>query len=87
MASILEAIRSWIGTDPDEMVDYEVEAYVLERRVPDPNPRVVTYDDVLSPEEVREREELQDGEYLLQELKSTGTVGAVVWEAELSFSD
>lgn len=83
MASILETIRSWIESDEE----YEVEGYVLERRTPDPNPRVATYETAPSPEEVRQREDLQDGEYLLQELKTTGTVGEVVWEEELTASE
>lgn len=87
MASILETIRSWVETDRTGTDDYEVDGYVLERRHPDPNTRVATYEEELSPEEVSGREDLQDGEYLLQELKPTGSVGEVVWEAELTFTD
>lgn len=87
MAQIVERIRSWLQVERGGPDDYTVEAYVLERRTPDPNPRVKTYDDITSPEEVRTQEDLQDGDYLLLELKSTGTVGEVIWEEEIAFSE
>lgn len=87
MARIVERIRSWLQTERGGPEDYTVDAYVLERRSPDPNPRVKTFDDIHSPDEVRTEEDLQDGEYLLLELKSTGTVGEVIWEEEIAFSD
>lgn len=87
MASIMDTLRSWLSTDRGELEDYDVEEYVLERRRPKPNPRVRSYNDILSPEEVIQHEDLQDGEYLLQELKTTGTVGEVVWEEELTFDE
>ena len=84
MAPILDTLRSLIGTD-DGTKDYEVQGYVLERRVPDPNPRVTSYDEALSPEEVTQREDLPDGEYVLQELKTTGSAGEIIWREELAF--
>lgn len=86
MANLLDRFLSWLTTERGGPNEYTVEAYILERRDPDPNPRVTTYDEILSPETVEQQEEFQDGEYLLLELKTTGTVGDVIWEEELSFS-
>jgi len=72
MAPIVDTLRSMFGVD-DSDDDYEVAEYVLERRVPDPNPRVTDYNEALTPGEVIEHEDLPDGEYILQELKSTGS--------------
>ncbi|MFB6161470.1 MAG: hypothetical protein ABEJ61_09895 [Haloferacaceae archaeon] len=83
MAGILSQLRELVTSDPvDE--GYEVDVYVLERRTPDPEPRVASYDEPVTPVQVRERDELPPGTYLLQEVKSSGMAGEVVWEEELS---
>lgn len=61
--------------------DYVVKEYVLERRRPDPTPGVATYNYALTADELLEQEAFPPGEYLLQEIKETGTAGAVIWEA------
>jgi hypothetical protein len=86
MAPIVDTLRSMFGVD-DSDDDYEVAEYVLERRVPDPNPRVTDYNEALTPGEVIEHEDLPDGEYILQELKSTGSAGEIVWREELDFPE
>ncbi len=83
MVLILGTIRSWLETDRGELEDYEVKEYVLERRRPDPNPRVATYDESMTPAEVMSHDNLQAGEYVLQEIKETGTAGDVIWKEEL----
>lgn len=85
MVLILDTIRSWFQTERGELEEYEVLEYVLERRHPDPNPRVTTFDDPVEPEDVMAQESLPSGSYVLQEIKETGTAGEVVWEADLTF--
>lgn len=81
MASIVETLREYLGGGED---DYEVAEYVLERREPDPEHRVRSYDEQVSPEEVASDPELGSGVYLLQEIKASGMAGEVVWTEELS---
>lgn len=81
-ASLLDKLADMLGSGEEE---YEVDEYVLERREPDPNPRVKTYDELVSPDDVEDDGGLQSGIYLLQEIKTTGTAGEVVWEEELTF--
>lgn len=83
MASIVDTIRDFLRTDrPDD--DYEVDEYVLERKEPDSEHRVRSYDEPVSPEEVAADDDLPDGVYLLQEIKASGMAGDVVWTEELS---
>lgn len=82
MTSLLDKLADLFGSDDE---GYEVEEYVLERREPDPNPRVKTYDERVSPSDVEDDDGLPSGTYLLQEIKTTGTAGEVVWEEELTF--
>ena len=84
--SLIDRLVAWATSDVEE-ADYEVAGYVLERRDPDPNPRVTTFDDPLSPEEVEARGGHPTGEYLLQELKENGMVGETVWHEDLSFEE
>lgn len=85
MAGILDTIRDYLAEDRDD--DYEVDEYVLERREPDPESRVATYDEHVSPEEVEAQGGLPSGEYLLQEVKASGMAGDVVWEEDLEFEE
>lgn len=85
MVLILDTIRSWLDTDRGEIEEYDVKEYVLERRHPDPNPRVTTFDEELAPEDIMNQESLPSGTYVFQEIKDTGTAGEVLWEAELTF--
>lgn len=83
MASIVETIREYLGGDGGDD-DYEVEEYVLERREPDTEHRVRAYDERVSPEEVAADGDLPSGVYLLQEVKTSGMAGDVVWTEELA---
>lgn len=83
--SLMDTIRAFL--EEGEPEDYEVAEYVLERRDPDPNPRVTTYDEPVEPEEVEEEDDLPSGEYLLQEVKESGMAGDVVWHEELTFEE
>ncbi len=85
-SSLIDRLVSWI-TSEVEVEDYDVAGYVLERRDPDPNPRVATYDELVDPEEVTAEDGLQSGEYLLQELKDNGMVGETVWHEDLTFEE
>lgn len=76
--SLIDKLQSYLASDEE----YEVDGYVLERREPDPDPRVREFDDPVSPEDLP-AEDLQAGTYLLQELKANGLVGETVWEADL----
>lgn len=85
MRSLVETLRAYFGLGREE--DYEVAEYVLERREPDPNPRVATYDEPVEPEGVESEGDLPSGEYLLQEVKASGMAGDVVWRTELAFEE
>jgi hypothetical protein len=79
-----------MGFFSEPEVEADVDHYVLERSEPEPDPRVEEFDEEVSPEEVQEMEEFSkgktiSGEYLLQEVLTTGSAGEVVWEAELEF--
>lgn len=87
MVLILDTIRSWFQTERGEIEDYEVKEYVLERRSPDPNPRVATFDEKMEPETVMQQENHVSGTYVLQEIKETGTAGEVLWQEELTFDN
>ena len=83
--TLIDRLVGWVTSDVEE--DYEVAEYVLERREPDPNPRVRTYDDRVSPEEVETAGGFPTGEYLLQELKDNGMVGETVWHETLTIEE
>jgi hypothetical protein len=85
-SSLIDRLVSWITSEVGEE-DYEVAGYVLERRDPEPNPRVATYDELVDPEEVTAEDGLPSGEYLLQELKDNGMVGETVWHEDLAFEE
>ena len=85
MAGILDTLRSYL--EDGRSGDYEVDEYVLERREPDPEPRVATYDDHVSPEDVEAEGGLPSGTYLLQEVKTSGMAGEVMWEDDLEFGE
>lgn len=82
MASIVQTLREYLGGDGGDD-DYEVDEYVLERREPDPEHRVRSYDERVSPREVASDADLPGGVYLLQEIKASGMAGDVVWTEEL----
>jgi hypothetical protein len=84
--SLIDRLVGWVTSEVEDQ-DYEVAGYVLERRDPDPNPRVTTYDERMSPEEIEGEGGLPSGEYLLQELKDNGMVGETVWHEELTFGE
>lgn len=69
----------------DEAEDYPIAEFALERRDPDPKPRVKTFDYYVHPEEVAAMGDLQSGTYILQEVKPGGQAGEVVWKEELDF--
>lgn len=75
-----EYVRSEVGASDEEQA---IDEYVLERRDPDPNPRVRTYDHPITPDDVVTDSELQPGTYLLQEIKESGMAGDVVWTEEI----
>lgn len=85
-SSLIDRLVGWVTSDIEEG-DYEVTGYVLERRAPDPNPRVTTFDGRVSPGEVEEQGGYPSGEYPLQELKDNGMVGETVWHEDLSFDE
>lgn len=84
--SLIDRLVAWVTSDVEE-ADYEVAGYVLERRDPDPNPRVRTYDERVAPEDISSENGLPSGEYLLQELKDNGMVGETVWHEDLAFEE
>lgn len=85
MASIIDDIRDYIrAAVTDSSGDYEVDEYVLERREPDQNPRVTSYDELVSSSDVETDADLPPGTYALREIKSSGMAGDVVWQAELA---
>lgn len=88
MASIIDTLREYVrsGVTASEE-EYEVDEYVLERRDPDPEPRVRTYADPVTAQDVVDRERLPSGVYLLQEIKASGMAGDVVWREELTFEE
>lgn len=86
MAGIISQIRDVLTSDPVEE-EYEVDEYVLERRYPDPEPRVASYDVPMTPTQIQDEGELPTGTYLLQEIKPSGMAGDVMWEEELSFEE
>jgi hypothetical protein len=83
--SLIDTIREFL--EDGEPEEYEVAEYVLERREPDPNPRVITYEELVEPGEVEAEHDLTSGEYLLQEIKESGMAGDVVWREELTFEE
>lgn len=83
--SLIDTIRGFL--DEGEPEEYEVAEYVLERREPDPNPRVTTYDEYVDPADVEAEGDRPSGKYLLQEIKESGMAGDVVWEEELTFDE
>jgi hypothetical protein len=87
MASIIDRLRSYLESELSSDDDYEVDEYVLERREPDPEARVRTYDEPVSAQPITTEEELPSGTYLLQEIKPSGMAGEVVWTEELDFED
>lgn len=88
MASIIDRLREYVRSEVRASEEEQaIDEYVLERRDPDPNPRVRTYDHPISPDEVASESELQPGTYLLQEIKESGMAGDVVWTEEFSFED
>lgn len=84
--SLIDRLVAWVTSDVEEE-NYEVAGYVLERREPNPNPRVTTYDERVSPEDITAENSLLSGEYLLQELKDNGMVGETVWHEDLTFEE
>ncbi|MEF8791492.1 MAG: hypothetical protein V5A61_15305 [Haloarculaceae archaeon] len=84
--SLIDRLTDWLKSEVGEE-EYEVVGYVLERRDPDPNPRVTTYEDRVSHEEIEAEGGYPTGEYLLQELKANGMVGETVWHEELTFEE
>lgn len=84
--SLIDRLTGWLKSGVEEE-EYEVSGYVLERRDPEPNPRVTTYDERVSPEEIEAQGGYPTGEYLLQELKANGMVGETVWREELTFEE
>lgn len=84
--SLIDRLVAWVTSDVEEE-DYEVAGYVLERRDPDPNPRVTTYDERVTPEDLTAENGPPSGEYLLQELKDNGMVGETVWHESLTFEE
>lgn len=85
MASFIDSLRALVTGEEEK--DYEVKEYVLERREPDPEPRVTTYDEVVTPDDVVADGKLPSGKYLLQEIKTSGMAGDVVWEEDLTFDE
>ena len=84
---LLDSIMDFFS-EPE--VEADIDHYVLERSEPEPDPRVEEFDEAVSPEEVAEMDEFSkgqtiSGEYILQEILSTGSAGEVIWEAELEF--
>lgn len=83
MVSIIDRLRRYVSSEMSSEEELAVDEYVLERRDPDPNPRVRTYDDQVSPEEVASDADLPEGTYQLQEIKENGMAGDVVWAEEI----
>lgn len=77
---VIRKLKGWLKP-PEE--DYEVEEYVLSRREPNPENRIKVYDSPTDSEAVEADESLPPGIYILQEIKSNGMAGEVVWEEEL----
>lgn len=78
---VIEFLKEWI--QPSVTEDYEVEEYVLSRRNPDPENRIAVYDEPKSPDDIGEDRSLSPGTYILQEIKTNGMAGDVVWETTL----
>lgn len=84
MAGLLDRLSEW-ARQPEE--SYEVDEYVLSRVEPDPENRLRVYDDPVDPDDVAADVELSPGVYLLQEIKTSGMAGEVLWEEELGGAD
>jgi hypothetical protein len=85
MSGMVDAlVDHLVGRDDD---DYRVAEFALERRDPDPKPRVKTFDYYVHPEEVAAMSDLPAGTYILQEVKPGGQAGDVVWKEELDFEE
>jgi len=87
MASIIDRVRSYVRSELSSDEDYAVDEYVLERREPDPESRVRTYDQPVSAQEVRTGEDLPSGTYLLQEIKTSGMAGDIRWTEDIDFDE
>lgn len=87
MPSIIDRLRSYVRSGLSSDEDYAVAEYVLERREPDPEARVRTYDTPVSAQDVRTEDDLPPGTYLLQEIKPNGMAGDILWTEDLSFDD
>lgn len=77
---VIESIKDWLQPPDDE---YAVQEYVLSRSEPDPENRIRIYDSPTDPGEVQADESLPAGTYILQEVKSSGMAGDIVWEEEI----
>lgn len=82
---LLERLLAWARSPNEE--DYEVQEYVLSRREPEPENRLLVFDEPVSPSEARAEADLEPGVYLLQEIKTSGLAGEVVWEETLGEDD
>lgn len=80
MGGLLDRLAEWARPSEDS---YEVDEYVLARVEPDPENRLEVFDDPVEPAAVEADAELSPGVYLLQEVKTSGMAGEVVWEEEL----
>lgn len=93
MASLIDRLREYVSSEvTDREEEYEVDEYVLERVEPDPNPRIRTYDAPVEPDEVasgdaQSDDALPSGTYQLQEIKTSGMAGDVLWKVELTFDE
>jgi len=85
MSGMVDALVDHLVGRGDD--DYRVAEFALERRDPDPKPRVETFDYYVHPEEVAAMSDLPAGTYLLQEVKPGGQAGDVVWKEKLDFEE